>query len=274
MRPNKLLLSVIALCLSGQAYALSKGDFDNIEYAIGADTGKTLPYATDTLTDSFKQTYDFIEWDDEVSEKLVTYLDTQDRALKAHSVSIRVREHVTKPKKSKITVKLRAADPSGFGELSGYTKAEIDHINGQDKYSVSYDIPFSPADINVKEVDIVTVIAHIQRDPNAWAVVKDLMTTHQETLQQTVVMRTYEWEGDVANSQYGNAEVEFQVWTPYYRRPRMSLAEISFKGQTSDRSSLDALYQHLKTEVQATGLSDGHVGSKTNATYSISSNFN
>ncbi|TKB56142.1 CYTH domain-containing protein [Ferrimonas aestuarii] len=274
MRMNTFLWSLASLCLSANAQALTKDHFDKIEFAVNTGTGTTLPYATDSLTEEFNKAFGFINFEEDPAEKLVTYLDTPDRALKAQSISIRVREHVTKPGKSKITVKLRSPEPVGFGELSNYKKAEIDYDGKQDKYSVSYDIPYSPDEINVKSVDFGKVIDTIKQNQDAWDVVKTTLNQRGSDLKQTIVMRSYGWEGFMTDSRYDNIEVDFQVWTPYYRKPRIYFADFSFKGLTKDREDLTKAFQHLYDQVQATGLTEGmHTGSKTGATFKMSKGF-
>ncbi|BDY06865.1 hypothetical protein [Ferrimonas sp. YFM] len=271
---NKFLWGLAGLCLSGNALALTKGDFDRIEYAVNTGTGDTLPYASDSLTQAFTEAFPFIRFEEEPSEKLVAYLDTPDRALKQLDLSIRVREHVTKPAKSKITVKLRAPDPAGFGDLAGYRKAEIDYDGQNSKYSVSYDIPFSPEEIDVKRVDMSKVVELIRQDGNAWNLVADVLSARQEDLKQTIVMRTYDWEGTMADARYDRIEVDFQVWTPYYRKPRVTFADFSFKGATRDREELDQAFHYLHEQVQKAGLTQGmHTGSKTKATFKMSQGF-
>ncbi|WP_028111334.1 hypothetical protein [Ferrimonas kyonanensis] len=274
MRMNTFLWGLASLCLGSNAQALTKDHFDKIEYAVNIGTGTTLPYATDTLTDEFNAAFSFIRFEDSPSEKLVTYFDTPDRALKQQALQIRVREHVTKPSKSKITVKLRATDPQGFGDISGYKKAEIDYDGDKTKYSVSYDIPYSPDDINVKSLAFDVVIDHIRNHDDAWALVKTILEQRGDDLKQTVVMRTYDWEGYMTDPRFDGIEVDFQVWTPYYRRPRTAFSDFSFKGLTKDRDELDQAFQYLYDQVQASGLTDGiHTGSKTKATFKMTPGF-
>ncbi|QIZ77448.1 hypothetical protein [Ferrimonas lipolytica] len=274
MRFNPILAGLISLCLCSGAQALTKSHFDKIEFAVNTGTGTTLPYATDTLTDQFKQRFSFIKFDQSPSEKLVTYFDTPSRILAASNLQIRVREHVTKPRKSKITVKLRATEPLGFGDVSGYKKAEIDVGKSGDKYSVSYDIKYSPDEIDVKSLDFSKIIAQIKRNKDAWALVKDILPQHKSDLQQTVVMRTYGWEGFMTDERFDNIEVDFQVWTPYYRKPRAYFSDFSFKGLAKDRAALTEAYNFLSEQVEATGLTkDMHTGSKTKATFGMSKGF-
>ncbi|QBF82882.1 hypothetical protein EXU30_09365 [Shewanella maritima] len=273
MRNNLLLIGLVNLCLGANAYALSPDAFTSLEYHVNTGVGKTLPYATDTITPEFKKAFNFIDFDNDVSVKLVTYLDTPDRAFKANDISIRVREHVTKPRKSKITVKLRADNPEGFGDVSNYRKAEIDFTNDQAKYSVSYDVPYSPGEIDVKKVDYAKVFEVIKKNKAAWALVSDIYQKNKQSLKQTLVMRTHGWEGALDDKRFDDLEIDFQVWTPYYRRPRISFTEFSFKGSAKDKDRLEQAYKYLSDKVEQVGFEAGHQGSKTGSTFKMSKAF-
>lgn len=273
MKNNVILIGLVNLCLSASAYALSPDAFTSLEYHVNTGVNKTLPYANEKLTPEFKQAFDFINFDDSISVKLVTYLDTPNRAFKEKDISIRVREHVTKPRKSKITVKLRADDPKGFGDVTNYRKAEIDYTNGKAAYSVSYDIPYSPGEIDVKKIDYNKVFEVIKTNSTVWEIVGDIYQNNKDQLAQTLVMRTHGWEGTMEDRRFDDIEVDFQVWTPYYRRPRTSFTEFSFKGSSKDKERLELANDYLFEKVNAVGFEPGHRGSKTKATFKMSKAF-
>ncbi|KPZ71281.1 MULTISPECIES: hypothetical protein [Shewanella] len=274
MRNNLFLIGLVNVCLSSSAYALSPDAFTSLEYHVNTGTAKTMPYAATKQTDEFKEAFNFIDLEERLKVKLVTYLDTPNRAFKAKDINIRVREDVSKPRKSKITVKLRAADPESFGELSNYRKAEIDYTDGKAAYSVSYDVPYSPADIDVRNVDIDSVFKVLKRHSVLWDIVGDIYEAHQDEIIQTMVMRTHGWEGAVKDKRFDNVEVDFQVWTPYYRKPRISFNEFSFKGHVKDKEQLEKMYQYLYQQVESVGYEHGHSGSKTSSTFKMSKGFN
>ncbi|MCL1047188.1 hypothetical protein Q4601_11110 [Shewanella sp. 1_MG-2023] len=273
MRNNLFLIGLVNVCLSSSAYALSPDAFTSLEYHVNTGTAKTLPYAASKQTDDFKQAFNFIDLEERLKVKLVTYIDTPNRAFKAKSINIRVREDLSKPRKSKITVKLRAADPQSFGDVSNYRKAEIDYTEGKAAYSVSYDIPYSPADIDVKNVDMEAVFAILKRNTAMWEIVGDIYEANKADLIQTMVMRTHGWEGTVKDKRFDDVEVDFQVWTPYYRKPRISFNEFSFKGHVKDKARLEEMYQHLYQQIEAVGYEHGHSGSKTSSTFKMSKGF-
>ncbi|MGS0724820.1 hypothetical protein ACVBKF_01435 [Shewanella sp. 0m-11] len=274
MRNNLLLIGAINLCLSGSAYALSPDAFDQLEYHVNTGVGKTLPYAANKQTEAFKKAFNFVDLEDDISVKLVTYIDTADRAFKADNIQIRVREHVTKPRKSKITVKLRAPNPEAFGDLSHYKKAEVDFTKDKSAYSVSYDIPYSPADIDVKNIDMEAVFKVLKRNATAWEIVEPIYQNHKQQLKQTLVMRTHGWEGNLKDPRFDNLEIDFQLWTPYYRNPRVTFTEFSFKGHSSDKTHLEQAYNFLSEEVKKVNLPSDNQGSKTTATFKMSKGFN
>ncbi|WP_144211811.1 hypothetical protein [Shewanella donghaensis] len=274
MRNNLLLVGLVNLCLSSSAYALSPDAFTSLEYHVNTGVGKTLPYAASKQTDEFKKAFDFIGLEERLKVKLVTYIDTPNRALKAKDINIRVREDVSKPRKSKITVKLRAENPESFGELTNYRKAEIDYTDGKAAYSVSYDVPYSPTDIDVKNVDIAAVFKILKRNSVMWDIVGDIYEANEADFIQTMVMRTHGWEGTLNDQRFDNVEVDFQVWTPYYRKPRISFHEFSFKGHVKDKAQLEEMYQHLYDAVEKVPYEQGHNGSKTSSTFKMSKGFN
>ncbi|MEI6895864.1 MAG: hypothetical protein V5789_14815 [Colwellia sp.] len=274
MKNNIFLIGLITLCLSFGSYALSPDKFTSLEYHVNTGVGKTLPYAANKQTDKFNQAFDFIEFNDEVSVQWVTYIDTPKRSLNAESIYIRVRENVTNPRKSKITVKLRAANPEGFGDLSSYKKAEIDYTGDKAAYSVSYDIPYSPADIDVKNVDIDAVFKILKSNSTIWKIVGSLYEQNKADLTQTIVMRSHGWEGYLKEPRFDNIGIEFQLWTPYYRKPRVTFSEFSFRGHVNDKQQLEAVNDFLYQKVNAVGFPSGHTGSKTTATFDMTAKFN
>ena len=274
MKTHLLVIGLVSLCLHSGAYALSPNQFTSLEYHVNTGLASTLPYAADQLTPDFTKAFGFIALEDELSIKLVTFIDTPNRDFNAKHINIRVRENVTTPRKSKITIKLRDDNPEAFGELSGYKKAEVDYTEGKAAYSVSYDLPYSPNDIDIQHVNIATVFDIIKRNQAMWNIVSDIYNQHKQDLIQTEVMRTHAWEGFVKDKRFNDVEMEFQIWTPYYRKPRITFAEFSFKGSTGDKARLDEAYQYVDQQVKAVGFDSGHQGSKTNSTFTITEAFN
>ena len=272
---NKLLLGLLTSCLCTSAMALPKDAFDELEYHVNTGLEDLLPYGATSLTQDFKDKFSFLKMDDDLSEKWVTFIDTPDRAFGKHNIFIRVREHITKPRKSKLTVKFRAPDPQGFGELDDFSKAEIDFTKQRAAYSVSYDMRYSPSDINVKKVDYQKVFKILKQNSDIWERLGPIYEQAKGRMIQSIVMRTHGWEGKLKNSQHDGIEVDFQIWTPYLRKPRVTFAEFSFKGDASDKADLDKSYQFLSEQVAKTGLADkGHQGSKTNSTFKMTAGFN
>jgi hypothetical protein len=273
MNNNLLLIGLVNLCLSSSAYALSSDQFTSLEYHVNTGVGKTLPYSADQLTPEFKAAFNFIKFDDEISIKLVTFIDTPTRVFKEKNINIRVREHVTNPRKSKLTVKLRAANPEDIGDISGYKKSEIDYTNGKAAYSVSYDIPYSPSDIDVNKVDYDAVFKILKTNSAVWDIVGSIYEANKQNLQQTVVMRTHGWEAILNDKRFDDVELDFQLWTPYYRQPRITFTEFSFKGSAKDIERLEQANEYLFEKVSAVGLGAGHQGSKTHSTFEMSKAF-
>ena len=264
----------VAVLWCTHVMALPPEDFTKAEYQISTGLGNTLSADREKLTDDFKTTFSFIRFKDKRSEKLITYLDTSDRALKEQLIQIRVREHVTKPSKSKVTVKLRASDPEGFGDIKDFSKAEIDYNGSGIAYSVSYDLKYSPEDISVKNVDIAKVIEILKSNPQVWNIVQGVLEKRYQDLRQTLVMRAFGWEGRMTEKQYEKEEIDFQVWASYHHRPHIEFAEFSFKGKTKKHQQLSRMHQSLIREVRATGLQEGaHQESKTEAVFNASKAF-
>lgn len=270
---KQLLAAMVLATASTTAFAIDAGDFTRIEYHVPTGVGSTMPYAPNDLTNKFTSKFNFLEFEQDGSEKLVTYLDTPDRDLRKNNIIIRVREAVTKPSKTKITVKVRGTNPEKFGKLKGYTKTEIDTTKGKLAYSVSYDIPYNPTEIDVQDVDIDKVIKVIKKNKSAWKVVAPFMKRYDDELIQTIVMRTIEWDSELDDPRFAGLEVEYAVWTPYYRRPRISFHEFSFKGNLTARKYLDSAFNYLNDNVQALDLQGDLEGSKTKATFAMTPAF-
>ncbi|WP_022668378.1 hypothetical protein [Desulfospira joergensenii] len=266
-----LFLASVFFALPAQA--LDKKDFDQVEYAFGINEPKTFEMAPKSLAGERADDYDFIDFEAKRKEKLVTYLDTPDRQFSKKALIVRVREDLKKPWKSKITVKLRAPSPEQFGDLKNYKKAEIDIVNGQKKYSVSYDIKMNPTKIDVRKVDVKAVAELIRKgNSEAWTLVEPVFSQYADQIQQTIVMRALSWEGLVTEIS-GKVEAEYAVWSPYYRYPKTFVSEISFKGRTSD-DNLGKVAQRIENALKEKGIDSDFNLSKTKTTFGLSPNFN
>lgn len=264
---------LLAGLLSNSAFALDAADFDQYEYSFKTQEPQGLAIAPSSLSDTRRGLYDFIRLDGAPKEKLMTYLDTTDRQFQKASIIVRVREYVDKPHKSKITVKLRAPNPAGFGNISDYKKAEIDVSGGKQKYSVSYDIKYDPDEIDVRRVNIEQVFARIKKkSPQAWALVKPVYEANKARLKQTIVMRSLGWEGALKGIK-GSVEMDYAIWSPYYKRPRTSFSEVSFKGQASEKAFLDEAASHVTRMMQQKGVYTDLGDSKTKMTFDLSKAF-
>lgn len=265
------MLLTLIFALSVQALEIK--DFTESEYAFGVDEPTNLKMAPSALEGKRADFYDFINFEPGNKTKLVTYLDTPDRQLNQTSLIIRIREDIKKSGKSKITVKLRALSPEGFGALKNYTKAEIDIVNGKKKYSISYDIKYNPSDIDVRKVDIQAVFKRVKKkSPDAWALVEPFAKKYADQIQQTIVMRSLSWEGLITKIS-GNVEAKVEIWSPYYKQPKMFFTQISFKGKTKD-SNLVKVANRIQDALKKKNILSETMGSKTTATFKMSPNFN
>ncbi len=272
MRIKLSLLGLMSVCLSAQAYALTEKDFTELEYHVNTKVDNLLPYASGRLTREFKNAFEFIDFDNDPTIRLVTFLDTPDRAFNDKNLIIRVREHINKPERSRVTVKLRAEAPDKFPEIKHYRKAEIDITGDHTAYSVSYDIPYFTNDIDVKEVDVKKVFNLIKTNKDAWDLISDVYSANRQDIQQTMVMRTQKWSGSLTDPSFKKAEIDFQMWTPFYRKPRVTFAELSFKGKTKDQEQLKLINDYLIKQTGDFGI--GHQNSKTKATFDMTEGFN
>jgi len=273
---KKITLCIIIfvnLILAFSVQALEIKDFTESEYAFGVDEPTNLKMAPSALDGKRAEFYNFINFKPGKKKQLVTYLDTPDRLLYQKSLIIRVREDIKKPGKSKLTVKIRAASPEGFGDLKNYKKAEIDIVNGKKKYSVSYDIKYNPNDIDIRHVDIQVVFQRIEeKSPDAWALVEPFAKNHMIQIQQTIVMCALSWEGIITKVP-GRVEADLAIWSPYYKQPKMFITQLSFKGKTGD-FNLEKVSKRIQDALKAKNLLSETIGSKTKATFKMSPNFN
>lgn len=255
------------------ALALDTADFNQAEYAFSLNEPESLDMAPGTLSGERAGYYDFIRFEPGRKEKLVTYLDTPDRQFRNKALIVRVREDLKKPWKSKITVKLRTPSPGQFGDLKKYSKAEIDVQNGQKKYSVSYDIKFDPNNIDVRKVDMNAVFARIRKkSPQAWALVEPVFTEHAGRIQQTIVMRALSWEG-TTTAAGEKMEVDYAVWSPYYKYPKTFVSELSYKLSTSN-AKIEKIARQIKDTLEQKAILSDSYASKTSKTFELSPNFN
>jgi len=262
--------------VSQAAMALDKSDFTGYEYAFRTDEPAGLSIVPERMANERKSLYDFVAFESRYpKEKRVAYLDTPDRALKQANVIIRVREDITKPWKSKITVKLRTPDLEAVGKLSKYKKAEIDvSAGGVEKYSVSYDIIYVPSEIDVRDIDVDQVLEAIQKgNAEAWSLVEPL-AGHFADLQQTEVFRMMQWSGPQILIN-GTTEVDYTIWSPYFKHPSQKYAsEISFKGHAFEKARLEGIASKVSEELKGDNVFMNVPDSKTEMVFSLSEGFN
>lgn len=273
MKKLIIIAALSGLAFSQAATALDQSDFDGYEFAFRAAEPAGLDGTPRMLNSVRASLYDFVAFESaNAKEKRVAFLDTADRAFKQANLIIRVREDVTKPWKSKITVKLRTPDPSNSPKLSKYEKAEIDVSGGVEKYSVSYDIPYFPSEIDVREIDVAKVLAAIEDgNAEAWSLVEPLSARFGD-LKQTEVFRMMQWSGPQTLVN-GTTEVDLSIWSPYYRHSDTYVAEISFKGHVIERAKLDRIAASVTEKLQAAGAYIDVPDSKTEMVFSMSEGF-
>jgi len=265
---------VLSALLSSTAYALDINNFDQSEYAFNLKESPAQKMAPASLKGKREKLLDFINFEHLPYERRVSYLDTPARDLQKNLLIIRVREEPSRPWRSRITVKLRASSPEGFGDINKYRKAEIDIVNGKKAYSVSWDVRYNPNDLDVRHIDVAYVMDRVKKkSTEAWSVIEPLMSKHADQLIQTTVMRTLRWEGLVTEVP-GIVEAEYQIWSPFYRSPRIFFSSIAFKGDTSDEN-LQVVAKRIDDALVKNGLAvpADQARSKTAGTFVISPDF-
>ncbi|WP_198265230.1 hypothetical protein [sulfur-oxidizing endosymbiont of Gigantopelta aegis] len=255
-------------------FALDISHFTQSEYAFNLQEPEGLNSTPGSLAGQREKLYDFINFEPGNDEKLVTYLDTPDRILAKNSLIIRVREDLRSPRKTRITVKLRAESPADFGDIKRYRKAEIDIVGGNKSYSVSWDIRYNHNDINVRKVNILAVLDRIKKkNPEAWNVVETRLEGKSEQLIQTLVMRTLSWEGPITKVR-GIVEMDYTIWSPLYKENDEAFTSMSFKGKTKDKNLL-AVVKRVDAVLAEKGLAipPEKSFSKTRRTFDMSPGF-
>ncbi len=275
---KRFLLLTLACLLAPSLFALEKEDFTAYEYHANIKVDDTLAYGAPELTGRFRKSVDFLYLkgkDEAKSVKLVTYLDTKDRLLQKNNLIIRVREDLVKPKKSKITVKVRGTDPASFGALKGFKDTEIDLTGDRATFSASYDIKYNPKALDIHNLNSADVLAYIrEKDKAAWKLLKPLLPRLEGQLLPTTVMVIRKWEGSFSDGTFPDLEIEFQYWSPEQQKAGLYFAEVSFEGKAKDNEELGKAYQKLQQSVIARGLDKGaHEGSKTQATFDLTPAF-
>jgi len=273
---KKLLLSGVLLNIlfSFPVFALSIDQFTQTEYGFNIQEPEGMSIAPASMSGQREKLYDFINFEPGHDEKLVTYLDTPERDLFKNALIIRVREEVSRPSKTKITVKLRADSPEAFGDLKKFRKAEIDIVGGEKKYSVSWDIKYHPNDFDVRRVDAAAILKRIKKkNSEAWSVVEARLDGKTDQIQQTMVMRALYWEGPITKVP-GIVEADYSIWSPYYRKPKVSFTSISFKGKTKDKNlAIVAKRIEVALEEKALTIPAEESYSKTRKTFDMSPAF-
>ncbi len=273
---KKLLLSGVLLNIffSFPVFALSIEQFTQTEYGFNIQEPEGMNIAPTSISGQREKLYNFINFEPGHDEKLVTYLDTPERDLFKNALIIRVREEVSRPSKTKITVKLRADSPEAFGDLKKFRKAEIDIVGGEKKYSVSWDIKYHPNDFDVRRVDVAAILKRIKKkNSEAWSVVKARLDGKADQIQQTMVMRALYWEGPITKVP-GIVEADYSIWSPYYRKPKVAFTSISFKGKTEDKNlAIVAKRIEAALEEKALTIPPEESYSKTRKTFDMSPAF-
>jgi len=274
MKKLMVMAVVSGMALSQAAVALDKSDFNGYEFAFRTAEPKGLSATPRMLNGTRQDLYNFVAFESVYpKEKRVAFLDTADRALKNANLIIRVREDITKPWKSKITVKLRTPNLENSPELSKYKKAEIDVGGGREKYSVSYDINYFPSEIDVRAIDVAEVLAAIESgNAEAWSLVAPL-AGHFSDLQQTEVFRMLQWSGPQTLVN-GTTEVDYTVWSPYYKQSDVYASEISFKGHAVEKAKLENIASQVSEVLKAGDVFVNIPDSKTEMVFSMSEGFN
>ncbi len=269
-----MVIAVVSGALaSSAAMAMDRSDFDGYEYSFRTAEPQNLPIEPRMLAETRLSLYNFVGFESNYpKEKRVAFLDTADRALKGANLIIRVREDITKPYKSKITVKLRTPNPDNLADLSKYEKAEIDVSGGMEKYSISYDIEYVPSEIDVRNIDVAKVLKTIEEgNAEAWSLIAPL-SQHFGDLKQTEVFKMRQWSGKQLFVN-GTTEVDYTIWSPYYRQPKIYASEISFKGHAKGKKRLEDIAAQVSEKLKADNVFMDTPDSKTEMAFEMSEGF-
>ncbi|BDY04308.1 hypothetical protein [Ferrimonas sp. YFM] len=267
----------------GPAKPISLGQMEDIEWHYMIDEKYFWDGESKSLGEAFLKATPYIDWRAKVKFKEGFYLDTADRYLKSRNEIFRVRLDVSKPKKSKFTHKVRAADLARLKPMVD-GEGEIDVSLDGDKYGLATDVKFNMFQFDFYNASTTEIFDYLMyADRKAYKQLTPLMRHGADKVLKTDIMRQSKYKGWINQGPFKGQEIEIQIWKQVrhpgqygkqgqYGEPL--LLEIGFEGKTKQRADLDKLNDWLYAKLNQNGLlAKDQSLSKTEVAFSVSGRF-
>lgn len=186
--------------------------------------------------------------------RLEVYVDTPEQHLLQSGVVLRLRYVVSDTRKSKITLKSRAATVSPLLVIP-YTKAEIDLAGEKEKYSLSRDMKLPTKFSSLWNVDLKDFKKHLKKkEKKAYRIVKSVLQDRDDSFASTPVIRVLEQRGMISGCARGDRQGEVTGFAYSDGEVEEYLFEFSFRGATRSRVELDAVSRCVSRSLRSSGL--------------------
>lgn len=272
-----ILLGILLLLVALSTVARAAGekqadlqDMQDIEYHYQLIPTGALTESGNQLSGTFLNKTAFIDWENSPSSKEGFYIDTVDRFLKSRNKVLRVRFDLSKPAKSKITLKSRNAELSKLDKMSNEAEGEIDAFFGRETYSYSLDTKIPVNQFDASNMTLEDTFSLLKSSGSEIYPLTRALRESRQPLMKTGTMRMAKFKGTVNSGEHEGMKVEVQVWTVKGSKTPV-LAEIGFDGDVADREILDARDAWLSRKLQSDNLLAKDAGaSKTEITFAVS----
>lgn len=192
----------------------------------------------------------------------VVYFDTPSKTLGNQGLILRVRKELTRPDKSRITLKSRHRDLSRLLFIP-YTKGEVDVKGGQVAYSLSLDSNFRNADLDLAKVTGREFLDYLARSHRRiHAEVMAALGDQASNLKRTPLVHLHRFRGEIAEGPGRGTEVDIDVIGASGSRQALA-AELTFKIRGGDPKRGERMVAWMNEMFKAAGVSGGSGGSKT-----------
>ena len=248
---------------------------EDIEYHDNIDLKYAWNGESKELGKDFVAKTPYITWNNKVKFQELFYVDTKDRYLKSKGIIIRVRENISAPEKSKITLKTRSDSLDTLIGLPKVKKGEIDYFRGKANYSFSKDYEYNPyaGEIVFEKATAMDAVNHIRdHDWKAYTIIVNMLRGGEKNILKTATARASSYKGWINEGPFKGQEIAIQLWkvsgekTPY-------VFEIGFDGETKDIPELDKKSAWLMEKLKNSGVLAKEGSSKTEATFDKTGTF-
>ena len=186
------------------------------------------------------------------------YVDSKGRGLRKHDLIVRVRA-------GHITIKARAASPSGMIDLAGCAsrKYEIDQFSTPE-YSISSEIGFDAGDSDIRPPALTPAAVWDSIEGRCTQVWQQLRPVVRNSGRMEIPGVAHMYSAEATLKHPTGARVKaasIAVW--FFPPTDKFLVELAFTGYVRDRADMDRMYGDLGATLRAAGLLCADQSSKT-----------